>query len=76
MSVLVGCVQDFRRCVQDLVGPPLRRTSPPPDRPTFRSFLPLPPPFSFFLLSLGGLLVEFWWCVKPAQKVEMLSASA
>ena len=25
-------------------------------------FFPLPPQFSFFLLSLGGLLVEFWWC--------------
>ena len=25
-------------------------------------FLPLPPQFSFFLPSLGGLLVEFGWC--------------
>ena len=24
----------------------------------------LPPEISFFLLSLGGLLVEFWWCLK------------
>ena len=50
----------------------------PPDRPLpaplpldpllcrtaqkFRSFFPLPPQFSFFLLSLGGPFVEFWWC--------------
>ena len=25
-------------------------------------FCPLQPQFSFFLPSLGGLLVEFWWC--------------
>ena len=25
-------------------------------------FCSLPPEISFFLLSLGGLLVEFWWC--------------
>ena len=37
---------------------------PPPDRPKFRSFFPLPPQFSFFLPSLGCLLVEFWWCLK------------
>ena len=38
---------------------------PPPDRPKFRSFFaPLPPQCSFFLPSLGGLLVEFWWCSK------------
>ena len=28
----------------------------------FALFSPLPPQFSFFLPSLGGLLVEFWWC--------------
>ena len=28
-----------------------------------RFFFPLPPQFSFFP-SLGGLLVEFWWCLK------------
>ena len=25
-------------------------------------FFSLPPEISFFLLSLGGLLAEFWWC--------------
>ena len=29
-----------------------------------RFFCSLPPEISFFLLSLGGLLVEFWWCLK------------
>ena len=29
-----------------------------------RFFFPLPPQFSFFLPSLRGLLVEFWWCLK------------
>ena len=28
--------------------------------PKFRAFFPLPPPISFFLPSLGGLLVELW----------------
>ena len=28
------------------------------------AFFPLPPQFSFFLLSLGGPFVEFWWCLK------------
>ncbi len=27
-------------------------------------FFPLPPQFSFFLLSLGGPFVEFWWCFR------------
>ncbi len=41
---------------------------PPPDRPSpgppkiSLFFFTLPPEISFFLLSLGGLLVEFWWC--------------
>ena len=30
----------------------------------FALFPLLPPQFSFFLLSLGGLSVEFWWCLK------------
>ena len=30
----------------------------------FVLFFPLPPQFSFFLLSLGRLLVVFWWCLK------------
>ena len=29
-----------------------------------RFFFSLPPEISFFLLSLGGLLVEFCWCLK------------
>ena len=29
-----------------------------------RFFFSLPPEISFFCLSLGGLLVEFWWCLK------------
>ena len=29
-----------------------------------RFFFSLPPETSLFLLSLGGLLVEFWWCLK------------
>ena len=33
---------------------------PSPGPPFF--FSSLPPPFSFCLPSLGGLLVEFWWC--------------
>ena len=33
--------------------------SPAPD-PLF----PLPPQLSFFLPSLGGLFLEFWWCLK------------
>ena len=46
-------------------GPPLRWTAPPPDRPKSRSFFSsLPPEISFFLLSLRGLLVEFWWCFR------------
>ena len=33
--------------------------------PKFRAFFfSLLPEISFFLLSLGGLLVEFWWCLK------------
>ena len=33
--------------------------------PKFRAFFSLlPPQFSFFLLSLGGPFVEFWWCLK------------
>ena len=33
---------------------------PPPDYPRFRVFFPLPPQMSFFLLSLGGFLVDLW----------------
>ena len=33
--------------------------------PKFRAFFfSLPPEFHSFFLSLGGLLVEFWWCLK------------
>ena len=46
-----------------LPGTALPGTALPLDRPKFRSFFSLSPPeISFFLLSLGGLLVEFWWC--------------
>ena len=30
----------------------------------FAFFFPRPPQFSLFLPSFGGLLVEFWWCLK------------
>ena len=40
--------------------PSLRRTAPPPDRPKFRFFFLLPPPFSFFLSLSGCLLVSFF----------------
>ena len=50
---------------------PLSRTLPPPDllssadRPKFHAvFFTFPPQFSFFLLSLWGPSVEFWWCLK------------
>ena len=53
--------------------PPLRRPLPPPDRPKFRAFFSFshshfhffflsPGVFSRLFSSLGGLLVEFWWC--------------
>ena len=32
--------------------------------PKFRAFFLSRQKISFFLLSLGGLLVEFWWCLK------------
>ena len=42
----LGCVQDFRGCFQDLAGPLLRQTPPPPDPPSAG-----PPKFcSFFSL--------------------------
>ena len=48
-------VQDFRGCVQDLAGPPLSRTPPPPDRPKFRSFFPSPATnFALSSLFFGG----------------------
>ena len=65
------CVQDFRGCVQDLGTPPDSPSAgsspdspsagpPPPDRPKFRHSRSH---FRSFSLS-GGLLVEFWWCLK------------
>ena len=42
-----------------LPGSSLRRT--PKNFALFPS--PPPPQFSFFLPSLGGLLLEFWWCL-------------
>ena len=49
---------------------PRREGGPNPEKvgprrvgsPKFRVFFPLPPQLSFFLLSLGGPFVEFWWC--------------
>ena len=35
-----------------------------PEPEISRFFFSLPREISFFLLSLGGLLVEFWWCLK------------
>ncbi len=56
--------------------PPQDRPSPgPPNISLF--FAPLPPQFSFFLPSLGGL-VEFWWCFRSAgaSKCERLGSRA
>ena len=51
----------------DFLGPP--SPGPPSAGPpfpwtaqNFAFFFLSPPEISFFLLSLGGLLVEFWWC--------------
>ena len=41
------------------VPDPLAPDLPPPDRPQFRSFFPLPPPFSLFL-SLGVFSLNFF----------------
>ena len=49
-----GCVQDFG------ASPPDPPSTGPPKSSLF--FFSLPPKISFFLLSLGGVLVEFWWC--------------
>ena len=48
---------------------PLSADPPPPDRPpltaqNFAFFFPLPPQFSFFLPSLGGLLLNFGGVLK------------
>ena len=45
--------------------PPLRKTTPPPDRPNFRFFFPFPPHISFFLLSLG---VSSWNCGRGSSR--------
>ena len=37
----------------------------------FALFFPLPPQFYFFLPSLGGLLVEFWWCFEAGRGPQM-----
>ena len=72
-----GGVQDFRGCVQDVGAPsPPPGTPPPPDRPKFRSFFPLPPQFSLFLLYLGGPFVEFWWCFFEGRDPEMCTFGA
>ena len=59
VCVCGGCVQDFWASPPD--PPPLDRPSPGPPKISL-FFFSLPPEISFFLLSLGGLLVEFWWC--------------
>ena len=64
-----GCLQDFGASPLTSAQPecPLPRTatSTGPLRRTAQifalSFISLPPEF-FFLLSLGSLFVEFWWC--------------
>ena len=56
VCVVVWCVGVV--CDQDFRVRPRSGRSPPPDP----FFFPLPPQFSFFLPSLGGLLVEFCWC--------------
>ena len=57
--MLVGCVQDFRGKIwpDSLLRwtPPLRW-----DAQNFAFFFPLPPQFSFFLLSFWFPFVEFW----------------
>ena len=63
-SVGAVCVQDFCGCVQDLGAPPrlppppdpllVSRTSPPPDRPTFRFFFPSPATIFILSSSLWG----------------------
>ena len=42
----------------------------------FALFIPSPATISFFLLSLGCLLVEFWWCLKRLDGVLGLSCEA
>ena len=56
LGVVVGFwTLRFPRCA----GPP---GAGPPHAPKFRPFFLLSTPFSLFCLSLGCLLVEFWWC--------------
>ena len=67
LCVCVVCVRVWWGCSRFLglsPGPHLRRTAFPLDHPKFRSFFSLPPEISFFSPSLGGLLAEFWWCLK------------
>ena len=45
-------------------GPPLFRTALRWTAQNFALFSPLPPQNSFFSFLSGGLLVEFWWCLK------------
>ena len=56
---------------QRVGGPKPRKSGEPKagapvgGRPKISRFCsPLPPQFSFFLPSLGGVLVKFWWCLK------------
>ena len=56
-----GCLQDFWPLPQLCRAPPPDRPSPGPPK-VLPFFFSLPPEISFFLLSPGGLFVEFWWC--------------
>ena len=65
LEEVVGCsspkgwgAQTWKKCG------PRRVRAPKGGGPKFRAFFSLPPEISFYLLSLGGLLVEFWWCLK------------
>ena len=57
-----------RRVVPRRVGGPKGGAKIGGEGQQFELFSPLPPQFSFFLPSLRGLLVEFWWCLKRRAK--------
>ena len=61
--VWCGCwFQGFGLVMLSDPRPPFPRTAFPRPPKISLFFCPLPPQNSFFLLCLGGLLVEFWWC--------------
>ena len=55
-----------RRVGPRRVGPKPRKSGGPKGEgaQNFAFFFPLPPQNSFFSSLSGGLLVEFWWCLK------------